>query len=522
MRRFLIRKPKPTTAQVSPLEFFGHLKWLDRTPLLGIIEPYRQKIFMDALYTFDADGRPKYNRILAGRAKKNWKTTDLILAGLYRFLAWQSTSGNDCAVIANDEGQAADDLSLLKKLIAVNPLLADEVEVQKSQIVRQDGKGKFVILPAGDVVGLHGKTFLFLSYDEIHGYRNYDVLEALAMDPTRLDSVEWITSYASIFHTPGAPLFDLVQMGKRGDDPRMYFSWYASDYSTDPALEGEHISPEQRANPSLASWNNPGYLAQQKRRLPTHKFRRLHLNLPGMPDGSFFNAERVLSCTIQGRKLLKPQLDIEYQSFVDMSGGSSDDATLGIAHTDKITGRGVLDVVISQTGPAPFNPRDAVRKFAALLKDYRCYRVVGDRYAGETFRADFLEHRVQYEVSNLTKHQIYEALEPRLNAGEVELLDVPKMQEQLLGLVVRGMKIDHLSGEHDDWINAAAGALWLTAGELRIPDDSIAMSVNREGVVVSNERTHGFSAFDGVEEQARQPEWLRQIGGTAKKLDWGQ
>lgn len=513
MRRFLIRRPK----QIPPLEFFSHLVWIDGTPLLDHIEAYRQKIFMDALYAFDAGGRPNYNRILAGRAKKNWKTTDLILAGLYRFLAWKSTSGNDCAIIANDEGQAADDLSLLKKIIAANPILADEVEVKKSEIVRLDGKGKFVILPAGDVVGLHGKTFLFLGYDEIHGYRNYDVMEALAMDPTRLDALEWITSYASIFNTPGAPLFDLVQMGKRGDDPRMYFTWYAADFTTDPALQGEHVTPEQRANPSIASWNNPGYLAQQKRRLPTHKFRRLHLNLPGMPDGSFYNAERVLSSTVEGRKLLKPQLDIEYVAFVDMSGGSSDDATLGIAHTDRITGRGVLDVVISQTGPTPFNPRDAVKKFAALLKEYRCHRAVGDRYAGETFRADFLEHRIQYGVSELTKHEIYEALEPRLNAGEVELLDISKMQEQLLGLVVRGQKIDHLPGEHDDWINAAAGALWLTAGELRIPDDALMTAGNERGVLFSNQRT-GYSAFDAVQEQANQKSWVRDIGGH--KIEW--
>ena len=51
-----------------------------------------------------------------------------------------------------------------------------------------------------------------------------------------------------------------------------------------------------------------------------------------------------------------------------------------------------------------------------------------------------------------------------LNAGEIEFLDVPKLQEQLLGLVWRGSKIDHLPGEHDDFANAAAGALSLAQG----------------------------------------------------------
>jgi hypothetical protein len=448
---------------VSPLDFFSHLVWLDGRPLLDTIEPYRRRMFTEALYTFDPDGRPRYNRVLNGRGKKNWKSADLLLAGLYRLLVWTSPQGNDCAIIANDEDQAGDDLALLKKIIAANPLLAREVTVKQKEIERNDARGAFVILPARDVVGLHGKTFLFIGYDEIHGHRNYDVLEALAPDPTRLDVLEWITSYASIYNTPGAPLFDLVQAGKRGDDPRLYFSWYAADYTTDPELQGEGVTSEQRANPSMANWNNPGYLAQQRRRLPTHKYRRLHLNLPGMPDGTFYDAERVLACVAEGRRQLKPQPDTLYHAFVDMSGGSSDDATFAIAHFDLVTGHYVLDLVAGQTGQPPFNPREAVRKFVMFLKEYGVFSVTGDRYAGQTFRADFQEHGIGYAVSELTKHQLYEALEPRINAGEVELLDIPKLQEQLLGLVARGSKIDHLPGEHDDWINAAAGALSMPA-----------------------------------------------------------
>jgi hypothetical protein len=45
-------------------------------------------------------------------------------------------------------------------------------------------------------------------------------------------------------------------------------------------------------------------------------------------------------------------------------------------------------------------------------------------------------------------------LGPPLNAGEIELLDVPKLQEQLLTLVVRGSRIDHQPGDHDDYSNS--------------------------------------------------------------------
>jgi hypothetical protein len=261
-----------------PIDFFDKLKWIDGRPLFDTVEAYRRRIFIDVLYTFEGN-RPQYNLAVCGRAKKNWKTADLTLAGLYRFLVWPSSHGNDCFILANDEGQAADDLALARKLVAANPIIAREVEVRAKEIIRRDGAGRMQILPARDVAGAHGKTYLFIGFDEIHGYRDYGLIEALAPDPTRLDALTWITSYAGIRHSPGVPLYDLLQAGRRGDDARMYFSWYGADFTTDPELAAEGIAPEQRANPSMASWGNSGYL-EQRRRLPTHKYRRLHLNLP--------------------------------------------------------------------------------------------------------------------------------------------------------------------------------------------------------------------------------------------------
>ena len=282
----------------------------------------------------------------------------------------------------------------------------------------------------------------------------------MAPDPTRHDALIWITSYAGIRHAPGIPLYDFMQAGKRGDDPRMFFSWYGGDYTTDPALAD--AEPEQRANPSMASWGNRGYLAQQRKRLPTHKYRRLHLNLPGAPDGAAFDGDKVMAAIVSGRKRLSRVDGIAYLGFVDMSGGSSDDAVLAVSHLDTVRGVAVLDCLISQTGSPPFNPRTAVRKFADELKTWGIARVTGDNYAGQTFRRDFEDLGIVYTASTRTKSEIYDAFEPRLNAGEVELLDDGKLQEQLLTLVIKGGKIDHLSGDHDDYANACCGAIELT------------------------------------------------------------
>jgi hypothetical protein len=283
-------------------------------------------------------------------------------------------------------------------------------------------------------------------------------LRDVARGKDRLDAQQWITSYASLFHRPGVPLFDLITQGKAGTDARMLFSWYAADFTTDPDFADQ--APEVRANPSMASWASVGYLAQQQRRLPAHKFRRLHLNLPGLPEGSAYQPEPVMDAIARGVLVRRPERGIRYAAFVDMSGGSSDDAVLAIGHTDNDKSA-VLDCIENQGAAVPFNPNKAVERFVQTLKDYGIAHVMGDRYAGETFRAQFAERSVGYTVATESKSALYEALEPVLNAGGVVLLDVSTLEQQLLGLVWRGGKIDHQAGEHDDYANAAAGVVRL-------------------------------------------------------------
>ena len=87
-------------------------------------------------------------------------------------------------------------------------------------------------------------------------------------DPSRPEALQWIASYASLYSRPGAPLHDLLVKGKSGRDRKMYFSWYAADFTTDSTV-ASLPDPLDRANPSRASFD-PGYLEQQQERLPSH------------------------------------------------------------------------------------------------------------------------------------------------------------------------------------------------------------------------------------------------------------
>jgi hypothetical protein len=303
-------------------------------------------------------------------------------------------------------------LSLAKKLVEVNPGLKAELEVFQKELKRLDGRGTLKILPAQNVVGQHGKTASFVGYDEIHGQRTYDLLEALAPDPTRRDALQWITSYDTIYNQPGVPLYDLKQIGFAGTDPRMLFSWYSGDRCTDPAFV--ELPPEKRANPSMASWTDgEQYLAQQRVRLPTHKFRRLHLNLPGSVNAAFFDMGAVLGAVVKDRKYLPPRDGIHYVSACDLSGGSSDNCVLCISHLEN--GKAVVDLIERQAGNTkPFDPVRAVAQFARRIHEYGCTVVHGDNYGGQTFGFRFQEHNISFRVIGGSASDQYEAFEPRL------------------------------------------------------------------------------------------------------------
>jgi hypothetical protein len=402
---------------------------------------------------------PVYNMVLAGRGKKNAKSLDLVLAGLYCIVIRRSALGNAGFIVASDEDQAGDDLALAKKLVNCNPDLLAELEVLHKELRLRDSSGSLRILPGRDIAGSHGKTGSFIGFDEIHTMKDWDLFEALQPDPTRVDALTWVTSYDTIYNIPGVPLVDLKAIARAGSDPRMLFSRYSGEYCSDPKFA--ELEPELRANPSIKSWpEGAKYLEQQRTRLPSGRFRRLHLNLPGSPEGAAFDQAAILRCVVTGRRSLPPEPGRRYQAAVDMSGGSSDDATLCVWHVDGRTK--VIDLVAKQIGEPTFDPRNAVAHFCRLLRGYNVHAVWGDTYGGNTFRADFKNFGVDYSVITQSASDFYEAFEPVLNAGEVELLDQPVLIEQLVSLVWRGNKITHEHGAHDDHANAVALAVFVS------------------------------------------------------------
>jgi len=172
-----------------------------------------------------------------------------------------------------------------------------------------------------------------------------------------------------------------------------------------------------------------------------------------------FDPEDIKAVRMEGRKLLLPSSEIRYKAFVDPSGGKVDSFTLGIAHGehDKI----ILDRL--EEVQAPCDPKVVTKFFCEILKEYKCYQVVGDKFAGNWCSGEFRDNGIRYIDSEKSKSELYLIFQTLVLSRMVVLLDNVRMNGQFQLLERKAHaggrdSIDHPRNMKDDLANAAAGA----------------------------------------------------------------
>lgn len=178
---------------------------------------------------------------------------------------------------------------------------------------------------------------------------------------------------------------------------------------------------------------------------------------------AFLSREAIEAVVPSGVRERAPIEGLSYVAACDPSGGANDSFTLAIAHLDNERERAILDCV-REIVP-PFNPENATRELAKVIQSYSLAVVTGDRYGGEYPRAAFARFGIEYQVATKVKSDLYLELVGPLNAGQIELVDHPRLINQLCNLERRTARsgrdsIDHGPGGHDDVANAAASALY--------------------------------------------------------------
>ena len=181
---------------------------------------------------------------------------------------------------------------------------------------------------------------------------------------------------------------------------------------------------------------------------------------------SFISAEMYDACVATDRQVLTPSRDKNYVAFVDTAGGSGSDSTaLSIGHIEQNKDDAsiyFIDVLVERK--PPFDPAATLEELSMVLKEYRITTVYGDRFAGSFPKEAFSKSGIKFVTTDQSKSNIYQAALPLLTSGKVELLDKPRLRNQMINLERKSttggrVAIDHARSGHDDTANAVAGCI---------------------------------------------------------------
>jgi hypothetical protein len=348
-------------------------------------------------------------------------------------------------VIAADRRQARVIFRYITALITETPLIAGLVDGEPTQERIDLSSGVSIEISTASFRSVRGYTLVAALCDEIAFWQGDDsanpdmeILSAIRPAMTTMLPDAMLLCASSPYAQRGA-LYDAFKKNYGRDDAPVLV-WKASTQTMNPSVPQSIIDEAYERDPAAAAAEHGA------------DFRSDVV--------SFVDPKTVAECVLVDRIELPPISGLTYTAAVDPSGGSSDSMTLAIAHAEG--DRGVLDFVMEC--PAPFSPEQVVRQQVEILRRYNISSVIGDRYAGEWVREPFRNHRIEYQLADMTRSEAYLTMLPAINSGNIELLDNPRLISQLCALERRTARsgkdsVDHPRGGHDDVINAAALAL---------------------------------------------------------------
>ena len=346
-------------------------------------------------------------------------------------------------VIATDRRQARVIFRYIRALITLTPLMKAMVERETADSIDLNNQVTVEIVTASYRTA-RGYTLVAVLCDELAFWPtdqsaepDYAILDALRPGLATIPGAMLLCA-SSPYAKRGA-LWDAFRR-YFGTDDRDVLVWKAATREMNPSVPLAVVNRAIERDPASA-----GAEYNAEFRADIDSFIPLDVVEAAVSPGVFERA---------------PLHSVEYVAFVDPSGGSADSMTMAIAHRE---GKSAVLDAVREVKP-PFSPERVVADFAELLRCYRITRVQGDRFAGEWPREVFRNYGITYDASEKAKSDLYRDLLPRLNSGEVELLENPRVIAQLVGLerrTARGGRdsIDHAPGGHDDLANAVAGAL---------------------------------------------------------------
>ncbi|MBN1574732.1 MAG: hypothetical protein JW984_16165 [Deltaproteobacteria bacterium] len=400
-------------------------------------------------YDLTPDGLRKYDLAVFSVPKKNGKSTLAALCIAYLLLA-DGEQYPEIISLANDLEQARRIFDFVKRSFELSPVLRQEVVIKRDRIEARNG-GWYQVISA-DSVSAHGYDCSAIVIDEMWGFQDYKLLEAVAPSPARRNPLTLVVTYAGNQPFPGNPLFDYYERGKEGKDPKMYFYW---------------------SHENLASWVDDQYLESEKKRLPEFMFKRLHRNQWTVGSDNFLTKEDV-DASIDPELRNRDSGQGERFTISCDLGLRSDRTVISVVHRNWKSGRIILDHVKSFEGKrgAEVNIADVESHLIHLWRNFRQSRLVIDPWQSIGLIQRLKARNVKIEEfvfsgGNLTK--MTEALLGVFKDRTIKIFKHDELIKELLTVMIietsYGLRIDHKSNMHDDFVIALGMGVFTLSGE---------------------------------------------------------
>ncbi|WFU09100.1 terminase [Rhizobium sp. CB3090] len=381
------------------------------------------------------------------------------------------------ACIASDRDQARIVHRYVKGLFNEHPDLSQMIvnETANSLLLNNEAE---ILVSTNSFRSARGRAYLAVILDECAFYRDensaspdVELFRALVPGMATL-APESIVIGISSPHKAKGLLYDKFAKHFGQNDDRVLVI-QAPSLTMNPTLDPSERDAAFEEDPEAASaeWDA--------------QFRR---------DIADFISRELVEAATDRDVVVRPRLDrVKYYAFVDVAGGTGKDSfTAAISHAEG--NMAVLDAVV-EIRP-PFSPNAAVEQVAALLAEYGCTSIEGDKYAAGFTIDAFAKVGIRYVPTERDRSQIYLETLPLFSSGRVRLLDHKRLANQFVLLERRTVssgrdKVDHPRGGHDDISNAAAGAL-IAARQKRV------MTISQEAIAASAASPRARVAMPGA------------------------
>lgn len=242
-----------------------------------------QRRLLSELLAKGEDGGLRHRQAMIGMPRKNGKSA--LLSGLSLYLTFCGPDGGETYAVASSKDQARIVFGDAKRMISMEPELAERVKVYRDAIEVTD-TGSVMRVLAAEAGLLEGLNASAVCYDEIHTAANDDMWNvmqlSMAARPVGVPIMIGITTAGSRTDASGRDslAFRLYEYGKRVasgevDDPSFYFAWW------EPAdAEADHRDPKvwAQSNPGFGDINSVEDFESTVRRTPESEFRTKRCN----------------------------------------------------------------------------------------------------------------------------------------------------------------------------------------------------------------------------------------------------